>query len=301
MLFLGADIGGTKTEIVVLDSDGREILRHRQITPHGDYGAALDGLAAAILAAERDAGGRCSVGVGVPGTASPAGGRLENAYSTPYNGHVLASDLGALLHREVRIANDANCFALSEAVDGAGRLADTVLGVILGTGAGSGIVVRGRIVAGANGIAGEIGHVPLPWMRSGEFPGPECYCGRRGCIERFVSGPAMAQDHLDATGETTDPEKIVTRAAGGDPHCAATLDRYEDRLARALALAINIIDPDVIVLGGGLSSIESLYRNVPARWGRYIYSTSATTRLLPPVHGDASGVRGAAWLWPRQS
>jgi fructokinase len=235
--------------------------------------------------------------VGMPGALSRATGRIKNANSVCLNGQSLGQDLAALLGREVRLANDANCFALSEATDGTGAGAEVVFGVILGTGTGGGIVVRGRLLEGPNAIAGEWGHNPLPWPRDEERPGPACYCGLRGCIETFLSGPGMARDHGQFTGQTLTAVEIAQYAEQGDVACSATLERYEERLARALASVINNLDPDVIVLGGGLSNIARLYRNVPQLWGNYVFSDRVDTRLLQATFGDASGVRGAAWLW----
>jgi fructokinase len=300
VLRIGLDIGGTKTELVALDAWGRERLRRRAVTLHDSYESALRGLATMVREAEREVGERATVGVGLPGALSPATGLVKNAYATPYNGRPLKADLERPLGRELRFENDANCFALSEAVDGAARGARLMFGAILGTGAGGGIVIDGRVVAGANAIGGEWGHNPLPWMEADEYPGPACYCGRKGCIEGFVSGPALSADHAHMEGEQLDPATIAARAASGDARCTRTrtLDRYERRLARALAHVINLLDPDVIVLGGGLSNMERLYAGVPSLWGTYAYSDSVATGLARAVHGDASGVRGAAMLWP---
>ncbi len=297
MLRIGLDIGGTKTELVVLDRSGRERLRRRAATPHGSYEDALRELASLVVEAERQLGERATVGVGLPGALSPATGLVKNAYATPYNGKPLKADLERLLGREVRLENDANCFALSEAADGAARGGRVVFGAILGTGAGGGIVVDGRALGGANGIAGEWGHNPLPWMAPDEYPGPDCYCGRRGCIERFVSGPALAGDHERREGERLEPAAIAARAAGGDASCARTLDRYLRRLARAFAQVINLVDPDVIVVGGGLSRIDRIFEAVPPIWTEFVYSDSVVTKLVRAAHGDASGVRSAANLW----
>lgn len=299
---LGIDLGGTKIEITALAADGREVLRRRVPTPQGDYRATLRVIADLVAAAERalDAvPGSCSVGVGTPGSLSTRTGRLRNSNSVCLNGEPLHADLEAVLGREVRISNDANCFAMSEASDGAGAGARIVFGVILGTGVGAGVVVDGRVLDGCNGIAGEWGHNPLPWPADDERPGAACYCGRAGCIETWLSGPGMARDHArhgDATRAAA--EAIVARAAAGEDTASATLARYEARLARSLAHVINILDPDVIVLGGGMSNVDSLYGNVPREWGRWIFSESVATRLVRNVHGDSSGVRGAARLWP---
>lgn len=294
---IGIDLGGTKTELIALDHSGSERLRLRRPTPAGNYAATLALIAEMVRQAEHELGIRATVGIGTPGALAGDGGRLQNSNSTCLNGMPLKQDIEDLLDREIRMANDANCFALSEAVDGAGAGAGVVFGVILGTGVGAGIVVHGRVLSGANGIAGEWGHNPLPDPDDGERPGPACYCGRQGCIETWLSGPGMAADHQRVHGILLTAMQIAGRAAAGDTNCMATLERYSLRLARALAGVINILDPDVIVPGGGLSQMAGLYTQVPALWNEYIFSASVNTRLLPPVHGDSSGVRGAAWLW----
>jgi fructokinase len=273
------DIGGTKIAVVVLDAMGGERLRRRVEYQRRDYDAALALLMDEIAAAEKQAGGRCSVGVGLPGYVDPQTGLLENAFNTPYNKRPLKKDLEARLEREVRFANDANCFALSEAVDGAARGAQVVFGAILGTGAGGGLVVEGRVLAGHHGTAGEWGHTPLPRMTKDEYPGPRCSCGRLGCIEQFVSGPAKNRER-DAIGEP------------------AAMTRYADRLARAFSSVINILDPDVIVVGGGMSKHDEIYRDVPPLLSKYTYHREPRTAIVRAEHGDASGVRGAAMLWP---
>jgi fructokinase len=247
---------------------------------------------------EHEIGVKASIGMGMPGIISPATGLVKNANSVCLNGRPLDRDLETALGREIRIENDANCFALSEASDGAAAGRDCVFGVILGTGTGGGVVVRGRILHGRNAVGGEWGHNPMPWPAKGEWPGESCYCGRTGCIETFLSGPGLARDYKEATGQPTDPVEIVSRAGAGEREAVSCLDRYVNRLARALATIINVIDPDAIVLGGGLSSIERLYRDVPGQWSSYVFSDRVTTELLPPKFGDSSGVRGAAWLWP---
>ncbi len=297
MIRIGVDIGGTKMEIAALDESGAELLRRRAPAPRGSYAEAIEAIAQFVLEAEREAGARGTVGIGTPGAVSRGSGVLKNAYASALNGKPVKPDLERLLGREVRFANDANCFALSEAIDGAAKGAQLVFGVILGTGVGGGVVADGRAIEGVNSIAGEWGHNALPWPTPGELPGPRCACGRDGCIEAFLSGPGLARDHLLATGEARAPADIAARAESGDRGCALTLDRYEERLARALASVINLLDPEVIVLGGGLSRIERLVRNVPARWTRHVYSDSVVTRLVKAAHGDASGVRGAARLW----
>jgi fructokinase len=250
---------------------------------------------------EQKGGGRAVVGVGMPGTISPATGLVKNANSVWLNGRPLAEDLAARVRRPLRFANDANCFALSEAVDGAAAGARVVFGVILGTGTGGGVVFDRQVWTGPNAIGGEWGHNPLPWMRESEAPGPSCYCGHRGCLETYLSGPGLAADHRAAGGEALEAADIVARGSAGEPACQATLARYEDRLARGLASVINVLDPEVIVLGGGLSNVPRLYETVPRLWTRYVFSDRVDTPLLPPRHGDASGVRGAAWLWPPES
>ena len=294
---IGVDLGGTKIAAIALDERGATLGRVRFASPRGDYGQTLDAIADAIDQVERQAGARGTVGIGTPGAISPATGLLRNSNSTWLNGRPIQGDLERRLARPVRVANDANCFALSEAIDGAGADATVVFGVIIGTGTGAGIVVDRRVLTGRNAIAGEWGHNPLPWPRDDERPGPACYCGRHGCIETFLSGPGLAADHATVTGVALTPERIAAHATGGDGACLATLDRYTDRMARALAHVINIVDPDVIVLGGGLSNVDSLYRTVPARWDRHVFSDAVATRLLRNAHGDAGGVRGAAWLW----
>ncbi len=296
---MGIDLGGTKIEGVVLDEHGEERARLRVATPRGAYEDTLEALVTLVGELERRAGARCSVGIGTPGAISPATGLVKNANSNNLIGHALDRDLAARLARPVRTANDANCFALSEAVDGAAAGASIVFGVIVGTGCGGGIVVDGRVLTGANAIAGEWGHNPLPWPRPPEeLPGPACYCGQSGHIESFLSGPGFARDFETASGRSLSPPEIVAAAAAGDPQAEDALCRYEDRMARALASVINVLDPHVIVLGGGMSRVERLYRNVPAIWGRYVFSDRVDNRLVPPKFGDASGVRGAAWLWP---
>lgn len=295
---IGIDLGGTKVEAIALDGAGRELARRRITTPAGDYAAAIEAIAGLVADIERDQGQRGSVGVGIPGVVSPATGVVKNANSVWLIGRPFDRDLAAALGRPVRVANDANCFAVSEAVDGAAAGAPVVFGVILGTGVGGGIAIHRRPLTGANAIAGEWGHNPLPWPQDDERPGRACYCGRLGCVETFLSGPGLVADHEAATGERLDPPEIVRRAEAGDAAAEATLGRYEDRLARGLASVINLLDPDVFVLGGGLSNIRRLYEGVPRRWGAYAFSDRVDTRLVPPRHGDSSGVRGAAWLWP---
>lgn len=289
---IGIDLGGTKIEGILLAENGEVRKRIRRPTPRDDYRATLDALRALVADLE-PANTTLRVGLGIPGAISPATGRIKNANSTWLNGRPLREDLETLLGRSVRLANDANCFALSEAIDGAGAGCSIVFGVILGTGVGGGLVVDGRALTGVNAIAGEWGHNALPEPTAEEIPGPACYCGRRGCVESWLSGPAMAADHERTTGLAGDARAI---AASSDPASIATLERYAQRLARALAGVVNVLDPECIVLGGGLSRIDALYRRVPQLWGRWIFSDRVDTRLVPPLHGDAGGARGAAWL-----
>ncbi len=302
---IGIDLGGTKIEALALDDTGVELSRRRCPTPRGDYAGTIRALVDLVAAVESEAGRRGSVGVGIPGAESLATGLIKNANSVWLIGKPLAADLAAALERPVRLANDANCFALSEATDGAAAGADVAFGVILGTGVGGGCVVGGRILAGVNGIAGEWGHNPLPWPRQDEQPGPPCYCGLEGCIETFLSGPGLARDYAPggdhAPGGDIEAAEIARLAAAGEAQAEAALERYCDRLARALSSVINLLDPDVIVLGGGVSNIAALYDSVPERWGHYVFSDRVDTRLRPAKFGDASGVRGAAWLWERDS
>ncbi|NDP42226.1 MAG: ROK family protein [Aromatoleum sp.] len=294
---IGIDLGGTKIEIVALDARGRELVRRRVPTPQRDYRETLAAVAALVASVEGELGARGSVGVGTPGSISRATGLLRGSNSLCLNGQPIRQDLEIALARPVRITNDANCFALSESTDGAGEGAAVVFGAILGTGVGAGIVVDGRVLDGPNAIAGEWGHNPLPWPRDDERPGAACFCGRSGCIETWVSGPGIERDHLRMTGEPAGSPEIGLRAQRGDHACTATLLRYEERLARALAQVINLLDPDVIVLGGGMSNLDRLYANVPQRWGAWVFSDRVDTRLARHKHGDSSGVRGAAWLW----
>jgi fructokinase len=292
---IGIDLGGTKTEIVALDAASGIVLYRKRIPTERSYDGVVRGIRDLVYAAERELGRTCSIGVGIPGTISRETGLVKNANSTWINGRPLDRDLVASLGREVRLENDANCFAVSEARDGAGALADVVFGVIVGTGTGAGIVVNGSCLKGINGIAGEWGHNPLPWNTQ---PGRPCYCGKTGCIETWLSGPAFENDYYETTGERKSAEQIAGAAAGNDSGAEEVLSRYIDRLARALAHVINIVDPDVIVLGGGMGKIVKLYDAVPAQWGRYVFSDSVQTKLKPPLFGDSSGARGAAWLWP---
>ena len=294
---IGVDVGGTKLEVIAIDRDGTEILRRRVATPRGSYEGTLDAIRALVLDAESEVG-PSTVGIGMPGTISPATGLVKNANSTWLNGQPLGRDLTRVLDRDLRLANDANCLALSEATDGAAAGCSPVFAVILGTGVGGGLAVHGQIVVGANAIAGEWGHNPVPWPSASEWPGPPCYCGRTGCIETLLSGPGLEQDHAEQLGIQLRGPEIVTAAEAGDAAAAATLERYEDRLARSLASIINVLDPEVIVLGGGLSNIDRWYESVPRLWERFVFSDRVDTRLVRALHGDSSGVRGEAWLWP---
>ncbi|HUH94030.1 MAG TPA: ROK family protein [Casimicrobiaceae bacterium] len=296
MLRIGIDLGGTKIEIVALASDGRELARRRVATPQDDYRAILDRVVDLVRDCERELGAIGSIGIGTPGSISRARGVLRGSNSVCLNGQPIRDDLERLLGRQVCIANDANCFTLSEATDGAGAGAEVVFGVILGTGVGAGIAVRGSVLTGANAIAGEWGHNPLPWPRDDERPGPPCFCGHAGCIETLLSGPALERDYLRAHREALSARQIAGRAAAGDERCDQAMNVYEERLARALAHVINLLDPDVIVLGGGMSNTERLYANVPRQWGSWVFSDRVDTRLVRHRHGDSSGVRGAAWL-----
>jgi fructokinase len=298
---IGIDLGGTKIEGIVMGPRSRILHRERLPTPRGDYAAALEAIAGIVAQLERAAGAAgLPVGIGHPGSLSPATGRLRNSNSTWMNDKPLKQDLERALGREVRMANDAYCFALSEAADGAATGAQCVFGVILGTGCGGGVVVGGQVLTGVNGVGGEWGHNPLPWVRPewNEVPGPKCWHGNHGCLETWISGSGLAADYRRATGDDRTAEQVVAQAEAGDERALATLARYEDRLARALSMVINLIDPDVIVLGGGVSSVERLYRSVPALWDAWVFSDRIDTKLVPAKHGDASGVRGAAWLWP---
>jgi fructokinase len=296
---IGIDLGGTKVEAIVLDESGTIAFRQRHSTPKGDYDGTIAAIADLVAAADQFVGRPCTVGIGMPGAISPATGLVKNANSTWLNGRPLQADLEARLARPVRVANDANCFALSEASDGAGRGYETVFGVILGTGVGGGIAMHRQIHDGPNQIAGEWGHNQLPWMTDEErASAPACYCGKTGCIETFLSGPGFERDHALRSGSSRSSHDIVLAAAAGDPDALDALRRYEDRLARALAGVINILDPEVVVLGGGMSNLPDLAPSVSTLLPRYVFSDTVQTLLAPNLHGDSSGVRGAAWLWP---
>ena len=295
-LRIGIDVGGTKLEAIALDDSGVEVGRLRIPTPRGSYDGTVDAIVSLVTALEQRAGVRGTVGLGIPGALSPVTGLVKNANSTWLIGRPLHTDLEQRLGRPVRLANDANCFALSEAVDGAAAGAAVVFGVIIGTGCGGGIVVHQQVLTGPNAIAGEWGHNPLPAPEDGEWPGPACYCGRTGCIETFLSGPALERDYVTLGGVATDAREIATRAEAGESFANAALERYERRFARALTLVLNLLDPDVVVLGGGVSNIDRLYTNIPPLLTPF-GKEPPRTRLLKAQHGDSSGVRGAAWLW----
>ena len=296
---IGVDLGGTKIEAIALADDGREVARRRVATPRHDYDATIGAIVSLVNGIERDTGREGSVGLGMPGALSPASGLVKNANSTWLIGRAIDRDLAQALGRPVRCANDANCFALSEATDGAAAGARVVFGAIVGTGTGGGIVVDGRVLTGPNAIAGEWGHIPLPWPRDEERPGPSCYCGQAGCVETFLSGPGLARDYRQGTGAELEAAEIAARAERGEAAAAAALARYADRMARALAVVLNLLDPDVVVLGGGMSQVTRLYEQVPRLWQVWAFSDRIATPLRPPRHGDSSGVRGAAWLWGR--
>lgn len=299
---IGVDLGGTKTEALLLDATGREVHRERVDTPRGDYSQIVETIVALVKRVEQKANTPCSVGVGIPGNISRATGLVKNANSTELNGKPLREDLESRLGRPVRAENDANCFALSEAVDGAAselKIPDAIVfGVILGTGVGGGLVIAGRLVGGPDGIAGEWGHTQLSWRTADETNGPKCWCGLSSCVETFLSGPALARDYLQRSGSSLSAIEVARLAEQGEPLAEETLRAYEDRLARGLASLINVLNPHAIVLGGGLSNVLSLYENVPKLWDKYVFSDVVSTRLLQAKHGDSSGVRGAAWLNP---
>ena len=297
MVKIGIDLGGTKIEGIALSEAGEELFRQRIATPQGDYQGTLQSIVDLIKQIEAGIDQQGSIGICTPGSLSPATGLLRNSNSVCMNGKPVLDDLQNLLHKEIRIANDANCFALSEATDGVAREASVVFGVIIGTGTGAGVVVDKKVLLGANSIAGEWGHNPLPWPNDDELPGAECYCGKLGCIETWLSGPGIVRDHELYNNEFIDPETLDGKARFGDEDAKETFQRYENRMARSLAHVINIIDPDVIVLGGGMGNIKRLYENVPDIWGDYVFSDTVNTKLQAPLHGDSSGVRGAAWLW----
>lgn len=296
-LRIGIDLGGTKIEIAVLDSRGAFVLRERCATPRGDYAATIEAIAGLVSGVEKQVGQQnLPLGIGIPGSLSPLSGRVRNANSTALNGRLLREDLQNRLGRVVQVENDANCLALSEAADGAGEGAPVVFAAILGTGVGAGVVVNGQLLRGRNGVAGEWGHNPLPFASAEELARPACWCSRRACLETWVSGPALAVDHEQATGRVMTPEAIVASMRQGNAQAQTSFRRYVSRLARALAQVINLLDPDVIVLGGGMSNVHELYQLVPELWAEHVFSDQILTTLLPAAHGDSSGVRGAAWL-----
>ena len=297
---IGIDLGGTKIEGVALAHDGHELARMRLPTPRSSYTDTITALCKIVEELEARTGETGSVGIGTPGAISPATGLIKNSNSTCLNHMPFNVDIEKALRRPVRIANDADCFALSEATDGAGTGAPTVFGVILGTGVGGGLVINGRLLQGPNAIAGEWGHNPLPWPLPDEIPGPDCYCGKKGCIESWNSGPAFEAEYNAIEKKGRSAEEIIVAARNGERSAKAALWRYSDRLARALATVINIVDPHVIVLGGGMSNTDELYTEVPSRWGAYVFSDRVDTKLVRNMHGDSSGVRGAAWLWPNE-
>ncbi len=297
---IGVDLGGTKIEAAAIGPDGKIAARQRIVSPRDDYRASVDAITKLVKSVENEIDARGSVGVAIPGTISPASGLVKNANSTWLIGHAFDADLATALERPVRMANDANCFALSEAVDGAAAGAGVVFGVIIGTGAGGGVVINQRVIEGANAIAGEWGHNPLPWPDQSEWPGPTCYCGQQGCIETYISGTGLARDHLEVTGQAISAIEIAANMTAGDARAEASFARYEGRLARALASVVNILDPDAIVLGGGVSNVERIYQNVPPMISRYTFSDEIKLTFKRHVHGDSGGVRGAAWLWPKE-
>jgi len=294
---IGIDLGGTKIEGLALDDSGKEILRQRIDTPQGNYQATIAAIVNLVQLLEANTQQTGTVGVGIPGAISPTTQLVKNANSTWLIGNPLHADLQQALSRQVRIANDANCFVVSEARDGSAKSAEIVFGVIIGTGTGGGLYIKGKEITGINAIAGEWGHNPLPWPKPDEYPGRKCYCGKKGCIETWLSGPGFTHDHQLHGGRGNTAKEIIALAEQGDNLAESALQRYEDRMARALASVINILDPEIIVLGGGMSNVARLYRNVPKLWEQYVFSDHVATKLAPPAHGDSSGVRGAAWLW----
>jgi fructokinase len=295
---IGIDLGGTKIEALAIDDEGIELARHRVATPRDDYEGTIMAMVGLVRRLEEETGKTGTVGAGIPGSLSRMTGLVKNANSTWLNGHPLDRDLAAALGREVRMANDANCLAVSEATDGAAAGARVVFGVILGTGCGGGVAICGRVHDGPNGVAGEWGHNPLPWPKPEEYPGPACYCGKRGCLEMWISGTGIALDYANATGRRLSTQEIVRDSESGEAQAVAAMERFEDRLARGLAQVINILDPDVIVVGGGVSSVKHIYEGVPKRLPGYVFGGEVSTPFVQAKYGDSSGVRGAAWLWP---
>jgi fructokinase len=300
---IGIDLGGTKIEAICLAADGTELARQRVVSPQGDYAATIQTIVELVANIEQETAQSGSIGIGIPGTISPSSGLVKNANSTWLIGKPLDQDLTAALGRSVRLANDANCFTLSEATDGAAKGIELVFGVILGTGVGGGIVINGEIISGPNSVAGEWGHNPLPWMTDDERPGPDCYCGQSGCIETFLNGAGLAQLYPAKSYQagTLTAEEIADLASKNEAVAGMAIDKYAERLARALASVINVLDPEVIVLGGGLSNIDKLYESVPTLWQNWTFSDEISTQLVKNQHGDSSGVRGAAWLWPDEA
>jgi predicted NBD/HSP70 family sugar kinase len=294
---IGIDLGGTKIEIIAIDDHGDILVRERQETPDTNYKNIVQVTADLVNKVEALLGEKGTVGVAMPGALSLVTGKIKNSNTACMIGQTFDKDLGEILNRVIRVNNDANCFTISEVIDGAAEGADVVFGVILGTGVGGGIAIDSKIINGINSIAGEWGHNPLPWPKENELPGPNCYCGKQGCIETFLSGPGLMNDYKVITDKKLEPPEIVQQSRGGNKSTIATMERYYDRLARALASVINIIDPDVIVLGGGLSNIEELYEKIPELWIQHVFSDRVDTKLVPAKYGDASGVRGASWLW----
>ena len=297
---IGIDVGGTKIEALAIDDQGGEQARYRIDTPRDDYDATIGAMVGLVRRLEDETGKTATVGAGIPGSISRITGLVKNANSTWLNGRPLHEDLSAALGREVRVANDANCLAVSEATDGAAAGAHVVYGLILGTGCGGGVAIDGRVHAGPNGVAGEWGHNPLPWPKPEEYPGPACYCGKRGCLEMWVSGTGIALDHKNATGTVQTTREIVQNFEVGDREAVATMERFQDRLARGLAHVINMLDPDVVVIGGGVSRVQPIYSELPKRLPKYVFGGEVSTTIVPARYGDSSGVRGAAWLWPRE-
>ena len=297
---IGIDVGGTKIEALAIDKQGVELARHRIDTPRDDYDATMMAIVGLVARLEQETGRTGTVGAGIPGSVSRITGLVKNSNSTWLNGRPLDKDLAAALGREVRVANDANCFAVSEATDGAAAGRHVVFGVILGTGCGGGVAIAGRVHNGPNGVAGEWGHNPLPWPRPEEYPGPTCYCGKQGCMEMWVSGTGIALDYRTVTGRDRTALEIVADFEAGNQEAAAAMERFEDRLARGLAQVINILDPDVIVIGGGVSKVEHIYGELPKKLPSYVFGGEVSTPILQAKYGDSSGVRGAAWLWPNQ-
>lgn len=297
---IGIDLGGTKIEALAIDDHGAELARYRIDTPRDDYDATVAAMAGLVRRLEEETGNTATVGAGIPGAISRVTGLVKNANSTWLNGRALHKDLSVALARDVRVANDANCLAVSEATDGAAAGKHLVYGLILGTGCGGGVAIDGRVHAGPNGVGGEWGHNPLPWPKPEETPGPACYCGKNGCLEMWVSGTGVALDHKMVTGNALTTREIVADFESGDPEGIATMERFGDRLARGLATVINMLDPDIVVVGGGLSRAKHIYEELPRRLPQYVFGGEVSTKIVPARYGDSSGVRGAAWLWPHE-